>query len=427
MFYHQDLSGWLDSTIGPQGLAENFFKHSSMPLEEKIKDLKYQHQKGVLPFLTVPYKSDDLHSLQEIALYFQQSFSDVLILGTGGSSLGGQALCALRVTTTPRLHFLDNIDPFSFNQLMQTLDLKKTGFIVISKSGHTLETLMQLLTCLHLFQKNNLKPLIATHFYVITENKASPLKNLAQHWMIPCLDHDPHLGGRYSVLSLVGLLPAMIAGLDAPRIRKGACSAMNAMLESECFTNCPPALSATALVEFAHHNKTNNVLMPYMDRLNIFSAWWRQLWAESLGKQGKGMTPINALGTVDQHSQLQLYLDGPPDKVFTLITTDYRHQGPAIPTDMTLNSSLDYLYGKTLGDLMFGEQKATLETLINNNCPVREIRLAEINEESLGALLMHFMLETVFAAHLLKVNPFDQPAVEEGKILARQYLETASR
>lgn len=423
MFYRQNIKNCFNSVINANGLHEDFLNPLASQLAKKLEDLKDLYQKGTLPFLTLPSKKEDIKALEPIADHFRNNFSDVIILGTGGSSLGGQALCALRSTLAPRLHFLDNIDPHTFEQLSQSLDLKTTGFIVISKSGGTMETLMQFLTCLSFFETKNLDHLISTHFCIITENKASSLKNLAVRFSIPCLDHDSNLGGRYSALSLVGLLPAIVVGLDASCVRNGAQSVLDKLLNAKAIEDIPAVVGAAMMVEFSRKNKSINVLMPYMDRFNIFSRWWGQLWAESLGKKGLGITPINALGTVDQHSQLQLYLDGPRDKVFTLITTDYRHQGDAILHRLVTGSDIAYFAEKSLGDLMFGEQQATLKTLTNNGCPVREIRVDSINEESMGALMMHFMLETVFAAHLLEVNPFNQDAVEEGKILARQYLQ----
>jgi glucose-6-phosphate isomerase len=162
--------------------------------------------------------------------------------------------------------------------------------------------------------------------------------------------------------------------------------------------------------------------MPYIDRLAHFGLWFRQLWAESLGKEGKGTTPVRAMGTVDQHSQLQLYLAGPRDKMFTLVALDTAGQGETVAVDLAGDRELAYLAGRRMGDLLDAEQRATATSLIRNGRPTRIFRLTQLNERSLGALLMHFMLETIIAADLLGVNAFDQPAVEEGKILAREYL-----
>ena len=162
--------------------------------------------------------------------------------------------------------------------------------------------------------------------------------------------------------------------------------------------------------------------LAYADRLERFSRWFTQLWAESLGKDGKGTTPIGALGPVDQHSQLQLFIAGPRDKLFTVVTVDTKGQGPRIDAALAKRAGESDLGGKTIGDLVAAQGRATAETLAKNGCPVRTMHLPRLNEESLGALMMHFMLETIIAARLIGVDAFDQPAVEEGKVLAKQYL-----
>ncbi|MEX2642839.1 MAG: glucose-6-phosphate isomerase, partial [Acetobacterales bacterium] len=164
-----------------------------------------------------------------------------------------------------------------------------------------------------------------------------------------------------------------------------------------------------------------SVLMPYCDRLGTFAMWYRQLWAESLGKDGMGTTPVKALGAVDQHSQVQLYLDGPRDKLFTLMLLDSAGRGGRVESARA-PGKLSYLAGRTIGDLMEAEQNATAETLVRNGCPTRVIRLERLDEQALGALTMHYMLETIVAGRLMGVDPFDQPAVEQGKVLAREYL-----
>jgi glucose-6-phosphate isomerase len=184
----------------------------------------------------------------------------------------------------------------------------------------------------------------------------------------------------------------------------------------------PAALGAALNVAAAGAGKTIAVLMAYADRLERFSRWYVQLWAESLGKDGKGTTPLGALGPVDQHSQLQLFIAGPRDKLFTIITVDTAGQGPRIDPELARRAGEADLAGKTIGDLVAAQGRATAETLAKNGCPVRGFHLAKLDETSLGALMMHFMLETIIAAHLIGVEAFDQPAVEEGKVLAKQYL-----
>jgi glucose-6-phosphate isomerase len=164
------------------------------------------------------------------------------------------------------------------------------------------------------------------------------------------------------------------------------------------------------------------VMMAYADRLQRFTHWYVQLWAESLGKDGKGTTPLAALGPVDQHSQVQLFIAGPRDKLFTVVTVDSAGLGPRMDGELVKLAGEPGFAGKTIGDLVAAEARATAETLVRNGCPVRSIRLERLDETSLGELLMHFMLETIIAAHLLGLDAFDQPAVEEGKVLAKKYL-----
>ena len=164
------------------------------------------------------------------------------------------------------------------------------------------------------------------------------------------------------------------------------------------------------------------VLWAYADKLHTMGAWWRQLWAESLGKDGKGSTPVAAVGPVDQHSQQQLYIGGPRDKLVTVVTTQVAGQGPAIDRELAKTAHEPGFGGKHIGDLVAAQGRATAETLAKNGVPVRTIHLPRLDEEQMGELLMHFMLETIIAAQLLGVDAFDQPAVEEGKILAKKYL-----
>jgi glucose-6-phosphate isomerase len=165
-----------------------------------------------------------------------------------------------------------------------------------------------------------------------------------------------------------------------------------------------------------------SVVVAYADRLERFLAWYCQLWAESLGKDGKGTTPVKALGPVDQHSQLQLWLAGPKDKLFTLFLTETKGKGPEALAEIAAKTKFDFLGGHRIGDLVDAEQRATADTLVKNGRPVRTFTLPALDERTLGALFMHFMLETIIAGRMLGVDPFDQPAVEEGKILAKQYL-----
>jgi glucose-6-phosphate isomerase len=428
MTFQHDISRCFSDAIGEAGLDRSAFEPVLAQTADSLAELREVREKSGLPLLDLPRARDDLIQPAAVAERLRRSSDQVILLGTGGSSLGGQTLAALAESPfgprhgRPKLHFLDNIDPATFEALLARLDLSRTGFLVVSKSGGTAETLMQFLTLLPEVQRRLGRSQAAERFAVITEPHANPLRRLAQRHGIEILDHDPGVGGRYSALSLVGLLPAMIAGLDPVAIRQGAADVLERALAGNP-ADSQPAIGAAMNVALLWQKRLcTTVLMPYLDALASFGLWFRQLWAESLGKDGTGSTPIRAMGTVDQHSQLQLYLAGPADKFYTLILAPQAGTGPRVAAELADDQALSYLGGRSMGDLLEAEQRATLETLAANGRPVRAINLPRLDEGTMGALMMHFMLETIIAADLLGVNPFDQPAVEEGKRLAREHL-----
>jgi glucose-6-phosphate isomerase len=365
--------------------------------------------------------------------------TDVVLLGTGGSSLGGQTLAQLAghavpgvglLRDPPRLHFMDNLDPDSFATLLARLPFATSRFVAISKSGGTGETLMQTAAVLAALKQAGLEKRIGELVLGLSEpvsgGKRNGLRDLLAPFGVTFLDHDTGVGGRFSVLTNVGLLPAAMLGLDIGAIRSGAAVALAPVLERKAAGDVPSAVGAALSVALAERGKRIAVMMAYADKLERLTRWYVQLWAESLGKDGKGTTPIGALGPVDQHSQLQLFIAGPRDKLFTIITTGVAGRGPRIEAEFAKLCGEPDFAGKTIGDLVAAQGRATAETLAKNGCPVRTIHVAKLDETSLGELLMHFMLETIIAAHLLGVDAFDQPAVEEGKVLAKKYLAGGS-
>lgn len=440
MIFSHNIDSCFSDRIGDGGLDRRDFDALLRSTGRAIDRLRQQARLGAkpggLPLLVVPGQSDDLVALEPIVRRFRDKFTDVVVLGTGGSSLGGQTLSALthwppssprHQTANPRVHFMDNIDPVSFSTLYNAVDLARTGIIVISKSGSTAETATQFFHTVGEIISRLGEKAVAEHIVAITEpaanGKENALRRAAKRWNIPVLDHDPGIGGRYSVLTNVGLLPAMIAGVDGRKLRAGAKAALDQTLDAKTPGESYPAVGAALSVGLLRQKGVNQtVLMPYVDKLFPFAFWFRQLWAESLGKNGNGTTPINALGTVDQHSQVQLYLGGPKDKLYTLIFGPAAGKGPLIDPKLALEADFSYLVGRTMGDLLDAEQRATAEALVRNGRPVRILQLTKVDESALGAMMMHYMLETIISADLLGVDPFDQPAVEEGKVLARQYL-----
>ena len=431
MPYRQDLTSCFAEAIGERGLERSDFEHTLAAAGPALAAIGEAHRAASLPLLRLPGHSDDLAALAPLAGRYRREYDHVVVLGTGGSSLGAKTLCALAdrgfgpPPGAPRMWFMDNVDPDTFDSLFASLDLAKTGFLAVSKSGSTTETITQLLVCIDALRSAGLG--LGDRITAITEPADNPLRRIAATHGMAVLDHDPGIGGRYAVLSLVGLLPAMIAGLDAAAIRAGAAWVLDPILAGAQAPDVPPATGAAVSVALFRHRGANlTVLMPYVDRLAEFGMWYRQLWAESLGKDGTGTTPIRALGTVDQHSQLQLYLAGPADKMYTVVTLDCLGTGPGVPADLAGDPALDYIRGRTMGDLMDAEQRATIEALADNHRPVRVFTLARLDERAMGALMMHFMLETIIAAQLLGVDPFDQPAVEQGKVLTKRYLSQSA-
>jgi glucose-6-phosphate isomerase len=426
MLYDHRIDRCIADGVAAGGITRGAVSAFQAATRAPIDGLIAAKRDNSLPLLNLSDRDDDLASPTAIARDFRERFDDVIVLGTGGSSLGGRTLVALAdrgfgpQRGAPRLHFIDNVDPVTFADLEAATDPTRTGLIAISKSGSTAETLTQLLVLLPRMRDALGLDHIGSAIVAITEASDNPLRRLAERIGATVLDHDPAIGGRYSVLSSVGLLPALIAGLDAASVRRGAAGVWRGLLEQG--PDAPPALGAALAVAAMRAGLTQTVLMPYVDRLAAFGLWFRQLWAESLGKHGNGTTPIRALGTVDQHSQLQLYLGGPRDKLYTLITVSSAGVGRKVERALAEDERLNYLVGRSLGDLLDAEARATYETLARNGRPTRLIALDRLDEEGLGALFMHFMLETILTARLIGVDPFDQPAVEEGKVLARRYL-----
>jgi glucose-6-phosphate isomerase len=427
MALSQSIDDAREERVGRHGVTASEFADALAQTADALAFIRARHADGKLPLLRLPEKTDDLAAIEAAA-------QDIVFLGTGGSSLGGQTVAQLAgcgvpglgaLRAAPRLHFMDNLDPGTYTALLARLPLATTRFVAVSKSGGTGETLMQTIAALAAVRDAGLAERVPDLFLGITEpavaGRRNGLRDLLSGLGVEILDHDPGVGGRYSVLTNVGLLPAAVAGLDIAALRRGAAAALAPVLAGAPPGEVAAAVGAALNVAMAT-TKPIAVMMAYADRLERFTRWYVQLWAESLGKEGKGTTPIAALGPVDQHSQLQLFIGGPRDKLFTVITVARAGEGPRLDAGLAAAAGEPAFGGKTIGDLVAAQGRATAETLAKNGCPVRTIKLDRLDEASLGELLMHFMLETIIAAQLLGIDAFDQPAVEEGKVLAKRYL-----
>ena len=424
MPYRHIITNCFADAIGGHGVTAGSYERAAADGASALIEISGTPQPEYQAILKMPDRQDDIAKVVAIANRLRESCDTLLVVGTGGSSLGARTLCALRPSEPPRLHFLENVDPETIDTVLGSLDPSKTGGLFVSKSGSTTETLGLSMIVLDWMLTGIESKDISKRTIAITGCEDNPLRTLAQRYDIPLLSHDPDVGGRFSVFSSVGMLPAAVVGLDTDAIREGANSVATDSLTRP--HSAPPVEGAALAVALtAERGISISVLMPYRDKLAELALWYRQLWAESLGKGGRGTTPIQAAGTVDQHSQLQLYLDGPRDKWISLVTCTAAMEGKVIPTALADDAGLQHLGGQTAGALLHAFSDATAQALAANGRPAREFRLDALDGRSLGAVMMHFILETLVTARLWGVNPFGQPAVESGKVLAMARLTAA--
>ena len=338
-----------------------------------------------------------------------QKYKTVIVLGIGGSILGSEAIYSfLKHKIRKKFIFLDNLDLVKIRNIKRNINYKNTLFLIISKSGNTIETL----TNLNLLKQNNIN---STNTIIITENKKNLLNIFALENQILNIEHRGYIGGRFSVLSEVGLLPATLMNLNVNNLRKNII--LNFKLKRKFFLS----KSVAKLSQIYSKKKFNTiVLLNYCPELNELLHWCQQLFAESLGKKGKGLIPLVSTAPKDHHSLLQLYLDGPKDKLFYIFTGDSINK-----TKIKKNifgKNFNFTKNKKTDAIIQAQKKALIKVLQNKNIPFREFHVNNFNEETIGELFSYFILETVLLGKLLNINPFDQPAVEEVKNLTKNYL-----
>ncbi|MEO5347460.1 MAG: hypothetical protein H7834_13945 [Magnetococcus sp. YQC-9] len=409
----------------------HFIQHDSCPLHVlELLRLWSEQPAQRPPFLQLLGSSVEVETARLWADRFRSRADSLVVLGIGGSSLGGNMLVGTLQGPGSRVRFFENICPEQLEALY-ALDWSRTQLLAVSKSGETPETLAQLLTVLPLLESQFGQAALHEHLAVVTENPASALGSIATALNLPIIPHAA-VGGRFSVLSVTGLLPAAFAGCDIEALVAGA-----ARMAERCLlpdVNDNPALGyALAQAAMAGQGRNMSVLLTYGSRLETIATWFRQLWAESLGKidpdgRKQGLTPVEARGVVDQHSQLQLYLDGPEDKQFTLIFDPTLVEAGRIIEGGPFATlpAIAPLAGRTVGELFTAEYLGTRDALLNRRVPLREFRLAARDAGALGELLLLLEMETALVAACLNVTPFDQPAVEDGKKRTRTRLEASS-
>jgi glucose-6-phosphate isomerase len=382
---------------------------------------------------------DQAQAVQQIRRFAEgvgQAFDHVLVLGIGGSALGMKALLnALKRPSWnelddegreffPRLTVLDNVDPTSVAEALRRMDPRRALVNVISKSGGTAETMAQYLV-VRQWLEQAIGSAATRHLVFTTDPKKGALRDIAEREGIAALEVPPQIGGRFSVLSPVGLLPAALVGIDIEGLLAGARQALVRAEPDDLLQN-PAALWAA--LHWAADTAVGariHVLMPYTDRLREFGEWFRQLWAESLGKANDrrgqpvhvGPTPLGAVGPTDQHSQVQLFMEGPYDKVVTFIALDRFPEDMTIPSREALHPDLAYLAGHSLGELLHAEYQATASALSRMGRMNCSLHLPDLTPAVLGEAIMFFQLATGYAGVWYGIDPFDQPGVELGKQL----------
>ncbi len=437
--YRQSVEGCLEGAVGEAGLTEAQLDSWLSKTDNALVRLHQSYQRGELELFDVATALEDKVAAVEHAYQkLSQSARTMVFFGTGGSTLGGQTLAQFGGWSIPGIagkgqsgrpitRFFGNLDPATMQGVMDRDDLAAHRFVLISKSGGTPETLSQALAAIAAARTAGLADHIPSMFLGISDpplaGRRNGLRDLCARYSIPVIDHPPGIGGRFAILTAVGLLPAVARGLNARALLAGAKAVIDNALGNTAADKVPAAIGA-AVVTALYRERAKRVLvmMPYADRLAQFAHWYVQLWAESLGKDGQGTTPLACLGPLDQHSQLQLFMDGPNEHMLTFVRTPLAGGGPTIPGDLAALAGLDAMAERTIGDLVAAQTVAVPEALRQAGRAVRTFDIPQLGEYALGGLVMHFMIETILAGDLMGVDPFGQPAVELGKQLTRQHL-----
>lgn len=431
-----DTQNLYAETVGAHGIA----RAELAQLAPTLRTVHAQLMERMRGGLDAPYACLNLHATMpdacpaiEAEAATLRAYTDVIVIGIGGSNLGAMAVQQAlayggRSGGGPQLHYVDNIDPDYLHDLLAHLAPDQTGVITISKSGGTLETATQYLV-IREWLAQRLGPAAArSHQWIVTDPESGWLRALARQENIRMLPVPPKVGGRYSVLTAVGLLPLAVAGVDIRALLDGARANANRCESGDAADNPAIELAAAFYALDTKKAKRLSILMPYVHALRLFGDWYRQLWAESLGKHDAngtpaGTLPVPALGAVDQHSQLQMYLESRHDKIFSFIALSKWRTRVAIPLSAAEQTAFPYLRGKALNDVIDAEFRATRHVITEYGHPNLTLTLPRLDAHAVGELIDLYQRTTVYAGLLYGINPLDQPAVEAGKQLAVKYLQ----
>ena len=416
------------------GITDTQLKNLAEKTSPLIPQLNEERKAGKTLYRDLPYNEKTIQKVKELIGQIKDRCENLVVLGIGGSALGNVALqTALNPymrnlddthRSCPRLFVFDNIDPPQLSSFLNWIDdkLDKTIFNVISKSGRTAETASQFLIIRKLLLDKLGPAGLQKHIVATTDPKQGVLRKVAADASLPCLEIPPGVGGRFSVLSAVGLFSAAMCGIDIDLLLKGARD-MDARVSCGDFYKNPAAINAAINYHFYNHGKKISVMFPYSYHLKDFADWYRQLLAESLGKAKDlvgnevhiGPTPIKALGATDQHSQVQLYREGPNDKLFTFLQVNNFDKDLKIGPAPDCAPELKFLAGADLSKLLNSEKKATEYALLQDKRPCLTVVFDEVNAYTVGQFIYLYEATTSFAGALFGINTYDQPAVELGK------------
>ncbi len=416
-----------------RGLTHDMLERLAPSLREAKKSLLEASGRGMLGWMDLP--SQDPADILDFAAKNQGRYDSLLVIGIGGSALGTTALATALLPFfynelspaerdwRPRLYVLDNVDPDETSALLDRLDLGRTLVNVISKSGTTGETMAG-----YLVVRNRLEAAVGAvavrdHLVFTTDPAGGARRQIGDLLRVPMFALPSEVGGRFSVLSAVGLLPAALTGMDVIGLLSGAQDMAEWIATTDGWENPACAFAGVHFLEDRMLGRRISVMMPYSARLRDLADWYRQLWAESLGKavdrRGRmvnvGPLPVKALGVTDQHSQLQLYAEGPDDKVITFLGVEEFAETVPIPAPSPGAESLSYLGGHTLAELLWAEQKSTAWALSEKCRPSVTITIPRVDAFSVGALFYLFEMATAIAGELYDIDAFDQPGVELSK------------
>ncbi len=416
MSIHQNIDFCFEDKIGKTGISMAEFKLARNKLVSLVQNIKNEKP----PVFDLSERNERVEQASKIAKRISRKADTIYILGTGGATLCGQTVNGLvegNFKQKKKVIFLDNIDPYTLGNTCKSMDINRSHFLVISKSGGTLETLTQFLFFLSFVAKKTKG--YHERFSVIThlENNPNKIREIAEDNKIEIIEHEK-VGGRFSIFTNVSLITAAFVGLDITKFLNSA----NRFFENSYNNKEQSAIEGAALNILFSKKCSANVIFPYEDRLKNFNSWYSQIYAESLGKDPQAMSPIRALGTLDQHSQLQQFLEGRKDKFFTLITSERDNFGDEVVSAKFKKYAPEYLQGKKIGDVIQSSFFSTCETFRKNNIPNRIITLPKIDEETLGELCAFSIMEVVLTGYYYGINVFDQPAVEQGKKIAINIL-----